>query len=165
MINYRNTPHSATGLAPAEIMFGRKLLTKLPKFAVNKKDTFIRQRDLKYKLKHRSYADTRRHTKATPMQAGDRILVQNTHPHKLDSAFDPSPARVVERKGSMVTVKYKGRSVNRDISRVKPVLGSRSSELISQPIEPTNVQPTNSTQHRPVRNRRPPTKFKDFTST
>ncbi|XP_060599242.1 uncharacterized protein K02A2.6-like [Ruditapes philippinarum] len=45
LLNYRNTPHTATELAPAEIMFGRKLLTKLPKFTVNKKDASVRNRD------------------------------------------------------------------------------------------------------------------------
>ena len=43
LLNYRNTPHSATELAPAEIMFGRKLLTKLPKFTVTIKDTYYKK--------------------------------------------------------------------------------------------------------------------------
>ena len=36
ILNYRTTPHSTTGVTPAELLFGRKIATKLPELVVTK---------------------------------------------------------------------------------------------------------------------------------
>ena len=61
-LNYRNTQHPATGKSPAEIMFGRKLKTKLPKFSIRLDDSYsyVRNRDKQIKMKNKKYADIKR---------------------------------------------------------------------------------------------------------
>ena len=43
--NYRATPHSTTGKTPAELLFGRKMRTKLPEIAPTVDDPDLRCRD------------------------------------------------------------------------------------------------------------------------
>ena len=42
LMNYRNTPHPATGIAPAELMFRRTMKTKIPR-----KQKLLGEEDLK----------------------------------------------------------------------------------------------------------------------
>ena len=49
---YRSTPHSTTGISPAELLHGRKMRTKLPELAeTNIDDIEIRDRDSENKEK------------------------------------------------------------------------------------------------------------------
>ena len=49
--NYRATPHPATGVSPAELLFGRPLRTRLPD---------LQQHDAAYKERLKEAADRRR---------------------------------------------------------------------------------------------------------
>ena len=55
---YRSIPHSMTGVRPAELLFGRKIHTKLPVLS----DIYVKQevldRDNEQKSKSKAYADT-----------------------------------------------------------------------------------------------------------
>jgi hypothetical protein len=64
LIAYRNTPHPTTGISPAELMFRRKLRTKLPELTENVRldDEEMRDKD-REKEKMKGYADKRRNAK------------------------------------------------------------------------------------------------------
>lgn len=64
LATYITTPHTVTGVCPAESLFGRKIRTKLPKLRetiVN--DEELRDRDWEKKLKEDKSEDIRRHKK------------------------------------------------------------------------------------------------------
>ena len=54
----KTTPHSVTGLTPAEMMFGRKLRTKLPEFDYKNEDEEVRDRD--HLNKYKAYPDSKK---------------------------------------------------------------------------------------------------------
>ena len=57
---YRTTPHSTTGVSPAELMFGRKLRTRLPGIEENTvEDLEVKDRDSEAKEKVKIYIDKR----------------------------------------------------------------------------------------------------------
>ena len=58
---YRTTPHTVKGVSPAELMFGRKICTKMPELretTVN--DDELRDSDWEKKIKAKIYADERK---------------------------------------------------------------------------------------------------------
>ena len=136
-LNYRTTPHPATGKSPAEIMFGRKLKTKLLKFSVRLDDSYVRNRDKQMKMKNKKYADIKRKSKPCRLKYGDYVLVKRTGHNKLETAFHPKPAQVIKRKGSMIIAKHMDKTVTRDASHFKYV----------EP--PTEIQPENQPEIQP----------------
>jgi hypothetical protein len=55
---YRATPQSTMGVSPAELLFGRKLRTKLPELGnMNINDFEVRYHDGEHKVKGKMYAD------------------------------------------------------------------------------------------------------------
>ena len=64
LIMYSTTPHSKTGVSPAELLFRRKLRTHIPgieEFPVD--DQEVRDRDREAKEKGKLYADEKRYHK------------------------------------------------------------------------------------------------------
>ena len=56
--NYRATTHSTTGVSPAELLFGRKLVVKLPELINTAPSrSSIADNDIKQKAKMKAYAD------------------------------------------------------------------------------------------------------------
>jgi len=60
---YRSTPHSTTGKSPAELLFRRKLTTKMPELVnveeeeVEVGDQAVRDRDIQRKQFNKDYAN------------------------------------------------------------------------------------------------------------
>ena len=107
-------------MSPSQIVFGgRKVKTKLPQFTVKRQDKYIRERDSKLKMKNKRYADQKRHTKPCTWKYGDMVLVKRSNYNKEQTVFYPTPAKIIRRKGSMVTVKYKDKFITRDVSQLK----------------------------------------------
>ena len=119
--NYRATPHPATLLSPAEIMFSRKPKTTLPALKPQIDDRYVRERDVQYKAKFKRYADQKRHAKPANFKPGDKVLVKQKKNNKLTPSFCPTPGTVVKTKGSMIRAKIGDKTVTRDASQFKPV--------------------------------------------
>ena len=76
LIAYRNTPHPTTGMCPAELMFRRKLRTKLPELRENVRlDEEMRDKD-REKEKMKGYADKRRNAKESNLSEGEKVLLR-----------------------------------------------------------------------------------------
>ena len=107
LLAYRSTPHTITGKSPAEIMFGRKLRTKLPEMERKTvEDTEIRSREEERKAKIKEYGDGRRKASESTIKVGDKVLVTYLRKaNKLSTTFGKEIHEVVGRKGNQVIVK------------------------------------------------------------
>ena len=82
-------PHpipTLSGVSPAELLFGRKLVVKLPEL-VNTvpSHSLIADTDRKPKGRMKAYADTRSKAQHCPLTIGDTVLVCEPRKHKLSS--------------------------------------------------------------------------------
>ena len=94
---YYSTPHSVTGIAPPELMFKRKIKTKLPEFRekVEINEDEVRDRDQLYKEKSRIYTDTKRSAKESEIKPGDVVLLQQQKQNKLSATYANVPYEVI----------------------------------------------------------------------
>ena len=122
LMMYRASPHTTTGVSPAELMFGRKLRTKLPDltFRATDIDIEIRDRDVEKKEKGKIYSDEKRNAQKSEIRTGDKVLVRKERENKMDPIFDPKPAKVVAKNGNCVTIQTeKGQQYKRNVTKVK----------------------------------------------
>jgi hypothetical protein len=88
LIAYRNTPHPTTGMCPAELMFRRKLRTKLPELRENVRlDEEMRDKDREKQAKIKGYA------KESNLSEGDNVLLRQQRINKWTTAFESQPYR------------------------------------------------------------------------
>ena len=124
LLNYRATPHSTTGVSPAEALFNRKIKTRLPQSLGRSDSDFddkIRLRDTEQKRQYKAYADSARHARVPDVQVGDRVLVRQPKVNKFTAPYLPETLTVTARKGSMVTAGNAKRSITRNSSFFKKV--------------------------------------------
>ena len=76
--NYRCTPHSTTGRAPAAILFSTGCFrTKIPELStIPVDDENIREKDRKNKQRIKTYADKKSNVKKCKIQEGDSVIVK-----------------------------------------------------------------------------------------
>src|SRR5664279_966221 len=120
---YRTTAHCSTKIAPSELLFNRKVRTKLPEYQLPGDDTNtpLRIQDDKAKHKMKMYADMRNNAKPSDLLIGDTVLVKQRKKDKLSSYFDPTPYRIIDKKGSMVTAARGDHSITRNSSFYKRI--------------------------------------------
>ena len=132
--NYRSTPHSSTGIAPATALFNRPMQSKHPEVPqpINN-STDIAQGDHQAKIRMKAYADSKTNVKPSNISVGDTVVVKRDPSTKKSlSPYMPEPYTVTERKGSMITAKS-GDTVT-----------TRNSSLFKQIPRDTLSQPDNS---------------------
>ena len=102
--NYRATPHGTTGMSPAELLFGRKINTKLPNLT-NKtnNDNNVRVNDTKRKQKMKEYFDLRRNTKPVDLKQEKK--------NKLSTSFNTEPMTIKNKKGNMITAAAENKEI------------------------------------------------------
>ncbi|XP_064631680.1 uncharacterized protein K02A2.6-like [Lineus longissimus] len=102
---YRATPHTTTGVAPAEALNNRRFRTQLPKIPERDAKPFkgtrsrVQQNVKLKKQTMKSYADTKRRAKVSDIRQGDTVLVRQNRQNKLSPYFDPKPLTVDSKKG------------------------------------------------------------------
>ncbi|XP_058451917.1 uncharacterized protein K02A2.6-like [Malaya genurostris] len=106
LLTYHSAVHPTTGKAPAELMFGRRLRTKLPSIPSVVDYEEVRDYDQIQKEKGRVYADRRRKACPSNIQVGDHVLAKRTKKDiKLSSDFSPEEYVVLEKSGTDVTIR------------------------------------------------------------
>ncbi|XP_045178192.2 uncharacterized protein K02A2.6-like [Mercenaria mercenaria] len=153
LMNFRNSPQSSTQKAPSELMYNRKVKTKLPSMTFEKQDTDVRERDSLSKSKNKIYADKNRRAQPSALKIGDRVLLKREQRNKFETVFDPTPGIVIARKGSMLTIRHRGKEITRDVSKLRVVQGGH---------EPAQTKPADTAfapRQRSQRKRRPPRRF------
>ncbi|CAK8685732.1 unnamed protein product [Clavelina lepadiformis] len=122
LLMYRSTAHSTTGVSPAELLFKRKIRTKLPEFDLPCFDDlqFARDHDAEFKQKGKDYAGLRRSAGHSDVKPGDTVLLkQNVPRDKLSTTFHKEPFVVVEKHGNSVVVDNTGVQYKRNVTHVK----------------------------------------------
>ncbi len=123
LLQYRNTPHCTTKVAPSQLLFNRKVRGKLPeitsKIVINRHKE-ARRNEIKSQNYHTEYANQRRNAKESSITVGDTVLVKKQRRNKLTSRFNKTPYLVVERKGTQITAENSQKHrVTRNISHFK----------------------------------------------
>lgn len=190
LFHYRTTPHTVTGISPAELLMGRQLRDKLPKLQIPKDkcteaewQQLLRDRNAKAKLRQKEYADKSRSAEPSEIAEGDKVLLKQARENKLSSMFETEPYKVLEKTGNAVILESaEGVTRMRNVAHMKkfiepstsdsevtkgadlPTEQDTKSSLAETAVEPPNVSQTCSDAHRPARARQPPVWMKDYAS-
>ena len=156
LLNYRAMPHSSIGVSPAQLIFGRSIKTKIPEFKPVCKDAYVRKRDANLRKKNKVYSDKKRNTRHLHLRVGDSVLLKQRKENKLTAPFNYKPGIIVQKKGSMITVRHQGKLVTRDVSHFKPLGKMRENKSKNH----ENEQNTRSND-RPRREIRTPIRYRD----
>ena len=100
MLNYRATPHCTIGIAPSDLLFNRKIQTKLPQIEIDTTvpDTHanIEEMDKQAKEKMKEHADRRVRAQVSDLKIGETVLLRQRKKNKFNTTFDPSPFQVTK---------------------------------------------------------------------
>ena len=123
LLQYRATPHTSTEKSPAEMLFGRRIKTKLPQLVLHQ-DTEEQKRtraihDQK-KINEMKQFDRKNKARPKNIKVGDKVLLKQqkstTHP-----PYDPHPYTVTKVEGNRVTMNNGEKTRVRDKNKVKLV--------------------------------------------
>ena len=115
---YRSTPHSITGVSPAELLFRRRIRTKLPhlqEFSIEDED---RDRDGGRKAKGKVYAECQKNARESEIREGDKVLLRQEKENKLSTPYKQSPFTVIQKNGNSVLVEADGVECRRNVTYV-----------------------------------------------
>ena len=94
-------------MSPAELLFGRKVQTKLPEFHEDHVQIEVQNRDGEMKAKAKLYAEKKRHAEYSDLVPGDRVLLKQEKQNKLSTPFAPELYDVVSRNGRSIIITSK----------------------------------------------------------
>lgn len=123
LMMYHAAAHSTTGKAPMELMFGRKMRTKLPIVPSTAAEyEEVKDRDTVEKEKGKQYADKRRRAVPSGIEPGDQVFAKRSKKdHKLNSDYSPEVFDVLRKKGTDVTIRStsSGKEFRRSAAHLK----------------------------------------------
>lgn len=152
LLAYRSTPHSTTGSTPAELLYHRKIRTKLPSLDEEElvdSDQSVVDRDRELKQKMRDSADKARDAQESDLVPGTTVLVRQPRVDKLSTLFSPEPFVVSARHGSQLTLTSpQGVQYRRNLAHVKRYHHAEQNSP-ALPVKPTEVDevPQDRPQH------------------
>ena len=115
---YRSTPHSTTGVSPTELLFGRRIRTKLPHLQEFSIEDEVRDCDSERKEKGKVYADCQRNACEIEIR-GDKVLLRQEKENKLSMPYKQSPFTVIHKNGNSVLVEADGVQYPRNVTHVQ----------------------------------------------
>ena len=119
-MNYRNTPHSTTGMTPNELIFGRKIQTNIPCILTDKGNHFIKEKDKREKMKMKTnYDDRKCKTKPDQFKIGDRVLLKRDTRRKNETVYSNDVYKIIKITGTQITAQEKNRKITRNLSFFK----------------------------------------------
>ena len=141
--NYRDTPHPATGLPPAAMLFRDASDSVFPRVTVSEHQVeAARKRDWETKAERQLEVNNSKYKKRTDVKIGDWVLIRNfTKRSKFDPLFQPEPCMVTEIMDGWVALERAGTRYRRHRDDIKAV---PDYQPISHP--PSNMQTGQQTQ-------------------
>ena len=157
LMAYRSTPHSVTGVSPAELMLGRPMKTKLPSIMQGSLDESVRDRQELAQWKSREYTNSQRNAVNKEIEVGDSVLVRSPKTNKLSPTYEVDKFQVVAKEGSEVVVGNDvGKQMRRNVTDVRPLINSETSEAHANAGGDNSCDESNT---RPTRQRRYPERY------
>ena len=107
LLQYRATPHTTTGKSPAEMIFNRKIQTKLPQLYITCEDedrTATRRFHDQNRMKQKQYFEKRYKARPKTINIGDQVLLKQQK-SMTRPPYDPNPYTVYKLHGNSVHVK------------------------------------------------------------
>ena len=124
LLMVRSTPHPTTKKSPAEILFGRKITTRLP---ISNPKTIDRpdikeavEADRAAKERQKAHKDDKTYVKHHQITVGDQVLLKQ-HSRKHVPPYDPHPYTVTEIHGHQITARREDQQKTRDSQKWKRV--------------------------------------------
>lgn len=125
LLTYRASIHSTTGRSPAELLFGRRIRTKLPHLVNSRlNDEETRYHDIMQKEKGKEYSDNKRRAEIREILVGDNVLLKRMkRDNKLSTEYINEEFVVLSKRGADVTVKslVTGKEYRRNIAHMKKI--------------------------------------------
>lgn len=122
LLMFRARPHPSTGFPPAQLLFNRKIKTRLPVTKLET-DTQIEEacrNDAKAKATQKKYKDAKNYVKHHTIELGDQFLLKQQQ-SKTNPPYNPSPYQVIEMQGHQITGERDGVVRTRDAQKWKVV--------------------------------------------
>ncbi|XP_062590271.1 uncharacterized protein K02A2.6-like [Saccostrea cucullata] len=111
LLMYRSSPHTTTGVSPAELLFRRVIRTKLPDIHTYRQTDYRDgDRDAEKKAKGKIYSESKRGATLNDIKPGDLALMNKNKENKLSATYHSNPFKVVEKKWKYCCVKIHGGS-------------------------------------------------------
>ncbi len=99
--NYRATPHCSSGMAPADVLFGRPLRIKLPEaplLSPSHSNARLRQADAVAKNRMKVNADKMCHVAPSALKVGDMVLCCQKKDGKLSLPTTPAHTKSLHQR-------------------------------------------------------------------
>ena len=122
---YRRTPHTSTGAAPAELLFGRQLIDSIPSLhqgqPVDNSRATIAGKDASAKRKMKEYADLKRRASKHNIRAGDTVLRRRSQRRKTDTLYETLPWTVSNVTGDALVMRRGDQNCKRHVTDVRKI--------------------------------------------
>ena len=113
---YRSTPHSTTGVSPAQLLFGRRIRTKVPHLQEFSIEDEVRGPTMREKKRKRCMQTAKgQHV----LLKVCKVLLKQEKKKKLSAPYKQSPFKVIQKNGNSVLVEADGVQYSRNVTHVK----------------------------------------------
>ena len=119
LMMYLSIPHSTNGVSPAELLFKRRIRTKLPHLQEFSIEDEVRDSDSERKEKGKVYAVCQRNARESEIREGDKVLLRQEKENKLSTPYKQSPFTVIQQNSNSVVVEADGVQYRRNVTHVK----------------------------------------------
>ena len=117
---YRQTPHSTTGVAPSHAVMGHVGRETIPHHTTWQPREINHQVTLNRRQKTNELASRKRRAKWSDLREGDQVLLKDRYPgSKFRLPFEVQPWTITRRQGTLVTASQGEETVTRDTSFFK----------------------------------------------
>uniref|UniRef100_A0A1I8IFH4 CCHC-type domain-containing protein n=1 Tax=Macrostomum lignano TaxID=282301 RepID=A0A1I8IFH4_9PLAT len=125
LLAHRVTPHSATGVAPAELLMGRALNDGLPSIQpsqpVQHDRAELAKRHEAYNNQMAAGFNRSRRAKAANVKPGSAVLRKRTRRTKIQTPFELEPWTVTDRRGDSYVLRQGDRTCTRHLTHIRPL--------------------------------------------